>query len=460
MTLSHSEIEAMAPDQSALKAAAALLKPAKWSSRGASGGLIWAECQGSGANPYRVAADTVDIGSKCSCPSRKFPCKHAIALMWLHVDEPGDFTPSEIPDWVGEWLGRRRKSSSGGGGAAANTTAGQKSLAAATAEAPVSPVDPAAEEKRRAAAGKRAADLRHQVATSLDDLEVWISDQLRTGLGGFLAEMPDRCRRFAARLVDAKAGALASRLDEAPSRVLRLPDEERIDAAIVELGKLALLARAWRAAPDDPELHREVIATETRDDLIADHDALRHSAVWEVLGEQIVTRRDGLVSVSTWLLNTGVEGPRFAVLVDYFPASAGRRSGAFAAGACFWGELLFYPARVPLRAIIAQRSDADVRADAPWPQPAPTDPLAAYGEALLAAPWLLAAPIALPSGRIAADPSGRPWWLDGTVALPVEGAVPDIALGARLDTAAGLWNGARLTLLAARTNWGRVGFDA
>jgi hypothetical protein len=277
VALSRSEIEAMAPDQSALKAAAALLKPAKWSSRGLAGGLVWGECQGSGANPYRVAADTVDIGSKCTCPSRKFPCKHAIALMWLHADEPGGFPPGEPPDWVGEWMGRRRKSSGAAVPAAGATTA-PKNLDAAVAEPAAAELDVAALEKRRVAAERRAADVRRQVVAGLDDLELWISDQLRTGLGGFLGEMPDRCRRIAARLVDAKAGSLSSRLDELPSRVLRLPPDERVDAAIVELGKLTLVSRAWRAAPDDPELRREVVATETRDDLLGDNGGLRHGA--------------------------------------------------------------------------------------------------------------------------------------------------------------------------------------
>jgi hypothetical protein len=461
--LSRSEIEAMAPDQSALKAAAGLLKPAKWSSRGVSGGLIWGECQGSGANPYRVAADTVDIGSKCTCPSRKFPCKHAIALMWLHVDEPSGFTAAETPDWVSDWMGRRRKAS---GAAAASSVArletGPKSLDAATAETVVEAVDPAAEAKRKAAGEKRAADVRRQVEAGLDDLELWISDQLRTGLGAFLAETADRCRRIAARLVDAKAGALASRLDEMPSRLLQLPGEERIDAAIVELGKLTLLARGWRAAPDDPELRREVMSTESREELIGLSDAPRHTGTWEVLGEQITTRRDGLVSVSTWLLNIEVQGPRFAQLLDYFPASAGRRSGAFAAGGRFRAELVFYPARAPLRALIVERSEIDAQEThgEVWPEATTENPLASYADVLLAAPWSLAVPLVLPPGRIAEDAAGRPWWLGARGALPMEGAASDVSLGARLDGAAGLWNGARLTLLAARTNWGRVGFDA
>src|SRR5262245_66421051 len=99
----------MAPDQSALSAASALLKPAKWPVRAQSGALIWGECQGSGANPYRVVADTADAGAKCTCPSRKFPCKHALALVWMFVDDAGAFKPGEVPAGGDDLVGRRSR---------------------------------------------------------------------------------------------------------------------------------------------------------------------------------------------------------------------------------------------------------------------------------------------------------------------------------------------------------------
>ncbi|RZM28645.1 MAG: SWIM zinc finger family protein, partial [Sphingomonas sp.] len=82
MAIDLAVVENLATDQASLKAAAGLAKPGKWSGVGISddGALIWGECAGSGANPYRVMADLRDMGSKCSCPSRKFPCKHALAL--------------------------------------------------------------------------------------------------------------------------------------------------------------------------------------------------------------------------------------------------------------------------------------------------------------------------------------------------------------------------------------------
>lgn len=455
MTLTRSAIEAMAPDQSALSAASALLKPAKWPVRAQSGPLIWGECQGSGANPYRVAADTADVGSKCTCPSRKFPCKHAIALMWMFVDDAAAFQPGEIPPWVQDWMGRRRK---GASGAAATTGASEPKSMALAQEDAAKPLDPAAEARKQASAAKRAQDTRNAVRAGLDDLEAWLSDQLRSGLTAFVNQPGERCRRIAARLVDAKAGALAGRIDEMPSRLLALPTDERVEAAIAEFGKLVLLMRAWRATPDDPELRREVVSSETRDDVLNNADAMRVTATWEVLGERVSTRRDGLVSQATWLLNLDAHAQFFALLLDFFPASAGKRGAGFVAGDRFQAELVFYPARSPLRAVIASRSDA--QGEHQWPEP-PADPLAAYAAAKLDAPWRIEAPLLLPQGRIAAEASGRAWWkapLGGPLQLRT--SPPSLAFGADISKAAGLWDGARLGMIAAQSNWGRIDFDA
>jgi hypothetical protein len=445
----------MAPDQGALSAASALLKPAKWPVRAHSDALIWGECQGSGSNPYRVVADTSEIGSKCTCPSRKFPCKHALALMWMFVEDGGAFQTAEIPAWVHDWMGRRRR----GGGAAPATMSSEPKRMAVTEEETAKPVDPASEARRKAAALKRAQETRSSVLAGLDEMERWITDQLRTGVTGFLNEPSERCRRIAARLVDAKAGALASRIDEMPSRLLGLPTDERLDAAIMELGKLVLLARAWRAAPNDPELRREVVSSETRDDLLNDPGAPRVASTWEVLGERVVTRRDGLVSQSTWLLNLGETSQRFALLLDFFPASAGRRTGAFVPGDRFRAELAFYPARTPLRAVIVTRADTSEARDS-WPA-APADPLADYAHQKREAPWLIDAPLLLPAGRIAGEPSGRTWWRASESApLQLRTSPPLFALGTNIERAAALWDGARLSLIAAQSNWGRIDFDA
>ena len=107
--LSLDKIERLAPDQASLSAARKLLKAGQWPTLETdSEGLIWGECHGSGATPYRIAVTEADAGYKCTCPSRKFPCKHSLALMWLRADGLAPFAPGSPPQWVNDWLGRRR----------------------------------------------------------------------------------------------------------------------------------------------------------------------------------------------------------------------------------------------------------------------------------------------------------------------------------------------------------------
>ncbi|PXA99921.1 SWIM zinc finger family protein [Nostoc sp. 3335mG] len=457
MAVDLGAVEQLATDQASLKAAAGLAKPAKWSGIGISDDavLIWGECAGSGANPYRVMADLRDRGSKCTCPSRKFPCKHALALFWLKAEAIVPFAVAEPPGWVGEWLARRRST---GGAPKVTKTTGDKDLDAARSADPEPAYDAKAAARRDAASARRTEDTERLILEALDALEQWVGDQLRLGLGGFVDEVTTRCRRIAARLVDGKAAALAGHVDEMPARLLALPSGDRVRGATVELARLVMLGRAFRADPRDPELRRTIASAENRETLLSDSAATRVTAVWEVLAEQVRTRRDGLVSQTTWLLNL-TTGPRFAMLLDFFPASAGRRTSAVTPGEQFVGELLFYPARLPLRALLIQREPALV--DGPpldWPIPC-----GSWEEALtmplLAEPWAIERPVLLPPGRIGFDRAGASWWQPrgGSAPLPLAGEVEGLVTGTELTRMAALWSGNRLEMLAMQTPWGRIG---
>ena len=466
MKIDLKAVEQLATDQSSLKAAAGLAKPAKWSGVGASrdGALVWGECAGSGANPYRVMADLRDLGNKCTCPSRKFPCKHVLGLLWLNAEMVVPFAPTDTPAWVSDWLGRRR--SSGGApkvinpdsNGSADAKEAAKDVQAAQFAEPAAPEDPKAAARREASAAKRSEDTERAILDALDALEQWIGDQLRLGLSAFIDEATARCRRIAARLVDGKAAVLAGRIDELPGRLLALPPGDRPRGAVVELGKLTLLARAFRATPRDAEIRRVVATSETREAVLANPQTLRVKACWEVLAEQLQTRRDGLVSQTTWLLNLGETRPRFAMLLDFFPASAGRRGSAFAPGEQFLGELAFYPSQQPLRAVLVQRESGGDATLQDWPAPIEvlTDALT---RPLLAEPWTLEIPLLLPAGRIALDDAGHAWWrsADGATTLPVAGEAEGLLCATDLHRTAAIWSGNRITILAAQTSWGRIG---
>ena len=57
------------------------------------------ECTGSGKSNYITSADYIDENNpvfRCSCPSRQFPCKHSLALMF-EMATGKEFAAGEIP---------------------------------------------------------------------------------------------------------------------------------------------------------------------------------------------------------------------------------------------------------------------------------------------------------------------------------------------------------------------------
>ena len=61
--------------------------------------LIYGDCKGSGKEPYHTSIDVSgdSVISRCSCPSRQFPCKHALALM-LDFASGRTFESGDVPE--------------------------------------------------------------------------------------------------------------------------------------------------------------------------------------------------------------------------------------------------------------------------------------------------------------------------------------------------------------------------
>ena len=103
------QVLALAPDTSSVKAAKKLISLSKWSNLGKNERAIWGECKGSGSKPYQVRVDLDGPAFKCSCPSRKFPCKHGLAVFLVRLEQESAFTKNKPPAWVSEWLEDRSK---------------------------------------------------------------------------------------------------------------------------------------------------------------------------------------------------------------------------------------------------------------------------------------------------------------------------------------------------------------
>src|SRR3954468_24304020 len=97
-------VEGLAPDAASVTAARRLARPGPWSATGHDDHTVWGLCKGSGARPYQTQVDLEGPAYKCSCPSRKFPCKHALALLLRRAADPAAVPAGEPPEWVREWL--------------------------------------------------------------------------------------------------------------------------------------------------------------------------------------------------------------------------------------------------------------------------------------------------------------------------------------------------------------------
>lgn len=102
------EVLALAPDASSAKAGQKLATPTPWSGTGAADSLVWGHCKGSGKTPYQTIVELTSPAFKCSCPSRKFPCKHALGLLLLWAQ--GEVADAAQPaDHAAAWLAARRE---------------------------------------------------------------------------------------------------------------------------------------------------------------------------------------------------------------------------------------------------------------------------------------------------------------------------------------------------------------
>ncbi|MEO6086947.1 MAG: SWIM zinc finger family protein, partial [Umezawaea sp.] len=212
----------LAPDSQVASSATRLAGAAGWTGLGRTASTLWGLCPGSGKNPYRVCVDLGDRATKCSCPSRKFPCKHAVAVQLLHAR---DEVPAEeaVPDWVSDWVAKRQ-------------------VVAAPAD-----TSPEAVERRARAKEKTAQHRAEAVHGGVAALRDWLSDLAGSGIAGLPGRDAAWWHAITARMVDAQAPGLAAAIGELRDLVAAGGPQWAVDAAD-RLGGLHLLARLSEGA--------------------------------------------------------------------------------------------------------------------------------------------------------------------------------------------------------------------
>ncbi len=327
MQLTRDQIIQLAPDDASAKAGQQLATTSKWVQRHAHPLALWGDCQGSGSSPYKTMVDLANMAFKCSCPSRKFPCKHGLGLLLLYASSASAFSQeAQLAPSVEEWLGKRVA----------------KAEAKEVKEA--KPVDEKAQQKRIESREKK-------VDAGIEELRLWLKDIMRTGISDIPQNAYQFSQNITARMVDAQAGGLATQLRKLQK--LNFYKDGWQKGLLGHLSKLYLLTDAYSRLDSLPadwqqELKTLVGWTISKEEVLAGAGQQDH---WRILSK---TQEDegNLVTERIWLY--GVHSQRFGLNLNFY---AGNQLPAhlLVAGTTLDGELAFFPSVTPIRVLIKEQ---------------------------------------------------------------------------------------------------------
>jgi len=401
----------LAPDESSRRSAAGLGRPAPWTGTGVAGDVLWGLCAGSGKNPYQTVVDLAGPAYRCSCPSRKFPCKHALGLLlnWANGSVPEAGAPA---DFARAWLDDRR----------ARAEKAEKPFARTVpADSPL-PTD-SGPVKDEAAASRRAQQRAQRVASGLAELQSWLRDQVRVGLSATPAH--GHANEIAARMVDAQAPGVAGVLRGLSA--VPVSGEGWPGRLLGEYAQLHLLVRAHERLDSlPPELAATVRSRvgypTSRADVLTRPAVTDH---WAVLGLRDLVEGN-VPGRRVWL--RGRDSGQWAMLLTFAAPNGFGGAGGWQdpdtarlrPGTELHATLHYYPGQPSLRAAMGERHAQPAPANRPVPAGDVDALLAGYAAGLAQDPWLTLWP-ALLAGTPVAPGRGDRWHLidQAGVALPV-----------------------------------------
>ncbi len=423
--LTPDQITAIAPDAPSLKSGRDLGTPRKWESLGGDGEVLWGLARGSGKNPYQARVRLADLASKCSCPSRKFPCKNAIGLMFVATGQPDALTQKERPPWVVEWM-------------AAHAARVEKATAR-TDERGYKPVDDKSAARRRAKRGNRVQDGVELLGNTLLDLT-------REGFASSTARDTATWENLAKRMVDSQAPGLAGSLRYIADTVLR--DLEVDQELPFEIARLHLLLKSIQSMDSqDESLKAEALLQ------LGGRPPTDAERCVEVLNDQwfiasrTVTERDHLITSSTWIL--GLETRRWARVLRFAPVMKAVFE-PWPLSSIVRVVVKFQAGLYPLRATPESDGHVAISQIAATHENDLEQLLERFSSTLTANPFLRNLPFYIPlrpgpDSKTLVDRSGMalPWQLSGDMDFRVE-----CICAGKLTPMCGEWDGRHLRLLS------------
>ncbi len=224
-TISEELIRSAAPDSATITNALKISKTNGFISLNQSGDgtLIFGECKGSGSKPYSTSVDFSGDSPifRCSCPSRKIPCKHCIAIMedWLAGKK---FAKADIPEDVA----RKREK---------------------IAKKEANKDEPAKPKKQNKNA---AAKKLQKQSEGLDLAEQFVNDLLNKGVSSVSRASAGQYKTLAKQLGDyylPEPQAIMDEIISAAEELSETPDDKEINRLVALCVKLSSTVKKSRA---------------------------------------------------------------------------------------------------------------------------------------------------------------------------------------------------------------------
>lgn len=360
------QILTLAPDESSVRAAKEQAAARKWKMLGSDGTAAWGEVQGSGATPYQTCLEIQANAFKCTCPSRKFPCKHGLGLFLLLAQQPTAFASAPPPDWVSQWLSQRQTKTK-------------------RAEADRSkPPDPVAQ-------AKRASQRNANVQAGIEDLDRWLEDVIRRGLASVQHEGFSFWENQAKRLVDAQAPGLA-RMVKSCGGAAASGDGWQ-DRLLRQIGSISLLVDAYSRLEQLPEALQSDVKSAIGF-TVAQDELLKQPGVrdtWAIFA-QTIEQEERLRIQRTWAY--GRTSRKYALILSFAHGTAPLDTSLLAGDEkdC---ELVFFPGAHQTRALLKGAVTARSELSGFYGYANFEEAMFAYATALSLNPWTERLPMAI-----------------------------------------------------------------
>jgi len=331
MEITQEYILGISPDASSTKNANKIFSTTKWSVY-RSDRAVWCEIYGSGKKPYLTQLDIQNIAFKCSCPSRKFPCKHSLAL-GLYIADRGLDTigMSDEPLWVKEWIDKR----------------------VAKAQKQTTTPKVKSQESIKKLEAKRWSSAKENVSFVAD----WLADSIKLGI----LDLPNRDYGYwedlKKRMVDLKLVGFNRFFTKLQNLNYAKSWESEAVYVLSDMHQLVASIKNYQYL--DSEFKAELAMllgwSSSKKELLAQNDTKIVNDMWIVVNIHI-SYEDRLKVRKVYLY--GVESNCFAYILDFVPESRYFEE-LYTKSTMIKAQLVFYDGVIKQRAIIKTKESVD-----------------------------------------------------------------------------------------------------